>query len=90
MLEFLKSTDSRLSDYGFDKVEESILGVSYERYDDAFNFLHKVDIHRRFNGVYEIQSYDATNVDTFPSVVALTDYEFKLFNKKIHEMKYRF
>lgn len=90
MLEFLKSTDSRLSDYGFDKVEENILGAKYERYDNTFNFLHKVDICRRFNGIYEIQSYDATNVDTFPSVVALTDIEFNLFNKKIKELKHCF
>ena len=88
MLDIFKSTDQKLFEYGFNKVEETVLGARYERYDDAFKFLHKVDISRRFNGIYEIESYDATNADFFSPVVALTDVEMKLFNKKIHELKH--
>ena len=90
MLEFLKSTDTKLSEQGFNKIFETLLSVRYERYDEAFNFIHVVDINRKLNGTYELQSYDSTNTDFFSPVVALTDYEFKLFNKKINEMKHPF
>ncbi len=91
MFSIFKSIDTKLSECGFKKIQETIYGVEYQRYNKEFNYVHKVDICHKSGGRYHIQSYDATNTNSIYSpVVALTDYELNLFNKKINQLKYLF
>lgn len=87
MFSVFKSIDDQLADRGYTLVEETYIGAKYERYDEGFNFIHEVDITRRFNGEWTIQSYDRTNTDIFMPSVELTYSEMKLFFKKMKELK---
>lgn len=87
MFSLFKSVDKRLEEEGYNLIFESSLKAVYERYDDKFDFIHTVDIHREFNGEWILQSYNDTDMDVFLPVVPLTAYELNLFTKKMNQMR---
>ena len=79
-----KSIDEKFKDIGFIKVREDKHGVVYERYEDEYGYVQRLDILHKINGKYLVQSYDATNTTSeFSPVVGLTEYEIKLVLIKI-------
>ena len=76
-----KSTDEKLRDIGFEKVDESEHGVFYERLAPQ-NFVQEVAILHRYNGRHIIRSYDQ-DTDT---VCGLTYHEARLFLRKMREL----
>ena len=79
-----KSIDKKFKDIGFIKIEEDKYGVVYERYDEEYKYMQRLDISHKINGKYLVQSYDATNTTSeFSPVVGLTEYEIKLVSMKI-------
>ena len=79
-----KSIDKKFKDIGFTKIKEDKYGVIYERYDEEYEYIQKLDISHKINGKYLVQSYDATNTTSeFSPVVGLTEYEIKLVSMKI-------
>ena len=79
-----KSIDEKFKDIGFIKIEEDKYGVVYERYDEEYKYMQRLDISHKINGKYLVQSYDATNTTSeFSPVIGLTEYEIKLVSIKI-------
>ena len=74
-----KNIDEKFKDIRFIKVSEDKYGVVYERYDEEYEYIQRLDISHKINGKYLVQSYDATNTTSeFSPVVGLTEYEIKL------------
>ena len=83
-----KSTDKKFEKIGFVKTKEDEHGVSYERPNEEFHYIQKIDILYKTNGKHIVQSYDATNTTSeYSPVVGLTGYEVKLVLKKMKEIK---
>ena len=83
-----KSIDEKFKDIGFIKVREDKYGVVYERYEDEYGYVQRLDILHKINGKYLVQSYDATNTTSELSpVVGLTGYELKLALIKMKKIK---
>lgn len=86
-----KTTDERLMDLGFIKIEENTYGVKYERYEPMFDYTHSLDIMHKRSGKHIIQSYEKQcNSDKYNNVVGLTELEAKLVLKKLKEMKKKY
>ena len=83
-----KSIDEKFKDIGFIKVREDKHGVVYERYEDEYGYVQRLDILHKANRKHLIQSYDATNTTSeFSPVVGLTGYELKLALIKMKKIK---
>ena len=79
-----KSIDEKFKDIGFIKIEEDKYGVVYERYDEEYKYMQRLDISYKINGKYLVQSYDNTDpTSEFSPMVGLTEYEIKLVSIKI-------
>lgn len=99
MLKIFKSVDEKLAEIGFIKKGENNFYCEYERFNKAHNYVHKVSIRRRKSGNHILRSYDPALVvlrsydpalfDTEKignTCVGLTEYEMKLFHKKMKKM----
>ena len=83
-----KSIDEKFKDIGFIKVREDKYGVVYERYEDEYGYVQRLEILHKANGKHLIQSYDVTNTTSeFSPVVGLTGYELKLRLIKMKKIK---
>lgn len=83
----LKIADKKLEKIGFQKVEESEICVSYERKNEEFNFIQRLEICEKASGYHLVWSYvKETNSEGFNNVVGLTAYEMKLALRKMKEM----
>ena len=83
-----KSIDEKFKDIGFIKVREDKHGVVYERYEDEYGYVQRLDILHKANGKHLIQSYDATNTTSeFSPMVRLTEYKLKIKIIKIKKIK---
>lgn len=86
-----KTTDERLADLGFIKVEENTYGVKYERVHYVYGYTHSLDIMKKRSGKHIIQSYEkGVNSDKYNNVVGLTELEARLILKKLKEMKKKY
>lgn len=86
-----KTTDERLADLGFVKIEENKHGVRYERVHHIFGYTHSLDIMHKRSGKHLIQSYEkGVNSDKYNNCVGLTELESKLILKKLKEMKKKY
>ena len=87
-MEIFKSTDDKLFDLGFIKLEDSVHGLIYKKLYDSYR--HKVFISKKSNGDVILQSYDPDRFDpdNIGNIcVGLTYDELKLFIKKMEEFK---
>lgn len=87
-METFKSTDDKLFDLGFIKLEDSVHGLMYKKHHDSYR--HKVFISKKENGDVLLQSYDPDRFDpdNIGNIcVGLTYDELKLFIKKMEEFK---
>lgn len=75
----LINIDKKLNKLGFNKVEETDLFVSYERYEPKYHFTHKVDLCHKQYIPNMIQSYDAFD----EHFCGLSAKEAKLFSAKV-------
>lgn len=96
-----ESIDKKLEKNGFIKVyeekesghyvSEDKYGVSYERYNEQFQYTQVLDIRHKKSGNHLIQSYQKdVNTDGFNNVVELNYKEMKLAMKKYRQMKRRY
>lgn len=89
-MKLFKTVDEKLAEIGFIKVEECKYGCEYERKDEKYNYIQKVDILHKKSGRHILQSYDPDLIDNENignTCVGLTGYEMKLFIKKMKQMK---
>lgn len=87
-METFKSTDDKLKDLGFIKLEDSVYGLMYEK--NYTSYRHKVFIGKKSNENVILQSYDPDRFDpdNIGNIcVGLTYVELKLFIKKMEEFK---
>lgn len=83
----LKIADRKLEEIGFEKVEESDGLVTYERENEEFNFIQRLEICEKESGYHLVWSYvKETNSEGFNNVVGLTAYEMKLALRKMKEI----
>lgn len=81
--------DKKFEKMGYIKIREDEYGVSYERKNNEFNFIHRLDIRRKSSGNHIIQSYDKNlmDKDCIGNVcVGLTYPEIKLCLKKMKKL----
>ena len=82
-MKLFKSIDDK-----FLEIVETKYGVSYERINNKYNYMQKIDIIYKRNGEYIAKSYDATNSNSqYSSVVGVNKYEMKLILQKMKKMK---
>lgn len=87
-MKIFKSIDEKFEEIGFKKVEEDKYGVVYERYNEKYNYNHKLTILRKASGNHILQSYDETNTTSeYSPVVGLSGYEMKLALRKMKKLK---
>lgn len=89
-MKLFKTVDEKLAEIGFTKVEEDKYGCIYERKDKEYNFTQKVFIGHKKSGRHILQSYDPDLADSKGignTCVGLTEYEMKLFIKKMKQLK---
>lgn len=87
-MSIFKNTDKKFEKIGFIKIKEDEYGVSYERLNEEFHYIQRIDILHKTNGKHIVQSYDASNTTSrYSPVVGLTGYEVKLVLKKMKEIK---
>lgn len=79
-----KSVDKKIEELGFKKVKEDQHGVTYERYNDKFESIQCVDILYKSTGGFILHSYGKNLC--YAQDIGLTDYEEKLFDKKMDKM----
>lgn len=81
-----KDVDEELKKCGFTKTEENKFCVSYERYNDEFQYVHCVELHlSSHKQSCFIMSYEKEiNKDGFNNCVGLTGYEMSLILNKIN------
>ena len=86
-MRLFKTIDEKLRDIGFKKIREDKYGVGYERFNEQYNYTHKVDISHKESGKHILQSYDPNLFDEIGNCcVGLTWYELKLFTKKMKQI----
>ena len=88
-MRLFKTVDEKLRDIGFKKIREDKYGVVYERFNEQYNYTHRVDILHKKSGRHILQSYDPNLFDEKRignCCVGLTWYELKLFNKKMKKL----
>lgn len=90
-----KNTDKLLKELGFEKMEgddsESKYGACYRRENKEYNYIQRLDILHKENGVHLIQSYvEGTNSDGYNNCVGLTYPEMKAVMKKYRELKRKY
>lgn len=80
------NTDEELKKCGFKKTEENKFCVSYERYNNEFNYTHCVELHlSSHKQSCFILSYEkGVNKDGFNNCVGLTVHEVSLILNKIN------
>ena len=74
--------DKKLKKLGFKMVKNSNYIVRYERHNEAFNYIHNVEIGHKKSGTHCIHAYvsgDANRSKEFNDSVALTGIEIKWF-----------
>lgn len=86
----LKIADKKLEKLGFTKLEENKYGATYSRYNNEFNYGHKVAILHKKSGRHILQSYDS-NLHKVDGIyineeVGLTYEELKWFARKMKEL----
>ena len=89
MLKLFKSIDEKLADIGFVKIRETKKLCEYERFNEEFDFMHRVSISYKKSGRHILQSNDPELFDDKKignSCVGLTLNEMKLFYKKMKQM----
>lgn len=88
-MKFLKSTDKKLEEIGFKKVNENSYRVSYEKYIAEYGYIHAIDIVHKQTGNHLILSYEkGINKSELNNSVGLTGYETKLILKKMKEINF--
>lgn len=88
-MKLFETVDDKLNDIGFVKVNEDKYGVEYERKNDEFNYTQVVSILHKASGRHILQSCDKDLMDEakIGNVgVGLTEYEMKLFLKKMKQI----
>lgn len=86
-MKLFKSVDEKLEDLGFIKTREDEYGASYERKNTEYDYTHKVDIDHKESGEHIILSYVPDCIGTTGHAeIGLTDYETKLFLKKMKQI----
>lgn len=89
-MRIFKSVDEKIKEIGFVKIEENNHGVMYERKNSKYNYTQSVDILHKDSGRYILQSYDKDLTDKKNignTCVGLTEYEMKLFIKKMKKLE---
>lgn len=89
-MKLFKTVDEKLAEIGFVKEEEDKYGCVYKRKDKEYNFTQKVFIEHKKSGGHILHSYDPDLGDDKGignTCVGLTEYEMKLFLKKMKRMK---
>lgn len=87
-MKLFKNIDDKFLEIGFNKIIETKYGVSYERINNKYNYMQKIDIIHKRNGEYIAKSYDATNSNSqYSPVVGINKYEMKLILQKMKKMK---
>lgn len=78
--------DNAFRQLGFSKVEDGNIVVAYQKYDDDFDYMHRIELVHKANGNSLILSFQAdVNKDGFNNTVGLTTKEAKLCAKKIKQ-----
>ena len=88
MKKLFKTTDEKLADIGFVKVEDDGYVVVYERYDEKYDYTQVLNILHKASGRHIVSSYDKDLFDEKKignCSVGLTYYEMKLITKKMKE-----
>ena len=88
MFKIFKTVDEKLEDLGFKKVQDDDHIVSYERYDEQYQFTQVLDILHKSSGEHIIQSFDKNLFDEKGignTCMGLTYYETKLALKKMKQ-----
>lgn len=89
-MKLLKNIDNRLKDIGFIKIEEDGHGALYERKNEEYSYIQRLDLMHKNNGSHVIQSYQKNvNSDGFNNMIGLTMYETKLAIKKMKRMGFK-
>ena len=87
---FVKA-DREMEKLGFEKVQEDEFGVTYLKKINEHNFVHRIDIVKKSDGNYLVQSYQTkTNSDGYNNCVGLTHSEMKAIMKKYRELKRKY
>lgn len=89
-MKLFKTVDRKLAEIGFTKEKEDKYGCVYKRKDKEYNFTQKVAIVHKKSGRHILQSYDPDLGDDEGignTCVGLTEYEMKLFIKKMKQLK---
>lgn len=84
-----KKVDEKLEEIGFIKIKENEYGVVYTRKNEEYKYTHTVSILRKSSGGLILQSYASDLFDTKNignTSVGLTEYEMRLFLKKMRKM----
>ena len=85
-----KDIDTKLKVIGFDKIHQSRTVCTYQRYNQTYKYTKCVDIIYKNNlKTFVILSYDKDLFDEHKignTCVGLTEYELKLFQKKMQYM----
>lgn len=82
--------DRKLAKIGFNKVGENEYGAYYVRFNEHLKYLHRLELVRKQNGVYILQSYESgVSVHSPDTVVGLTMYETRLALKKMKQMGWK-
>ncbi len=92
MFKLFKSVDQKFRDIGFMKMKDNELVVTYERWNDKYNYMQVLDICHKKSGRHIVQSYDKNLFDTKGignTGVGLTYYETKLALKKMKQKKWK-
>ena len=75
-----KLADKKLMELGFKLEEENRYGVTYQRYNEVYEFMHTVSIRHKASGKHFMQSYvsgDSNTSKHFNDSVALSGMETK-------------
>lgn len=90
-----KSADKMMEELGFEKLEgddaESRYGACYQRTNEKYHYVQRLDILHKASSSHLIQSYVAKmNSDGFNDCVGLTYKEMKAAMKKYRELKRKY
>ncbi len=86
-----KSADELLEEFGFEKLYEDKHGAYYNRKNEKYNYVQRLDILYKQNGSHLAQSYiEISNSDGFNNCVGLTYLELKATMRKYRELKRKY